>query len=161
MLGYKGLRDTSYRAFFMTETILNHQHTLQAIKSHSKEPDKKIILTKLRQLKKKITEEKVFEDPAKFKKKTTELQSRLRAPCPYPIFWSYILALRPEKSKSMTSLFPCLMTGILQKSQVQTLNLTYNLQPFHCFHFTSIAIIIPRMEGNFTDPLSVVPLQKS
>ena len=25
----------------MTETILNHQHTLQAIKSHSKEPDKK------------------------------------------------------------------------------------------------------------------------
>ena len=53
------------------------------------------------------------------------------------------------------------MTGILQKSQVQTLHLTYNLQTFHCFHFTSIAIIIPRMEGNFTDPLSVVPLQKS
>ena len=35
MFGCKGLRETSYSAFFMTQTILTHQHTLEARKSHA------------------------------------------------------------------------------------------------------------------------------
>ena len=83
------------------------------------------------------------------------LHLRLGAPCPCQIFCSNILVWRPDMCKSMACLLACITTEILQKGQVQALNLNYNSISFSLLSFYFNCKYCTRNRGAFyLSPLS-------